>query len=144
MKKIVIIALILCAVAACSKDKFNTKPQIEINSYSTKVVPPNEDVVIQLKYTDKEGDLGTGKFIYIPVRANRRITREKSYDPDSSLVPQYPGNSTGFFNVTIRWKDMHQAYILENDSIYFRFVVYDKAGNKSDTVNSDRVVFLQQ
>ena len=145
MKKIALIALILFAVVACNKDKFNTKPQIEISSYNTKVVGPNGNIIIQLKYTDKEGDLDNGTFVYIPVRANRRKVppSSKSYDSVSYTIPQYPSNPDGYLQLNLPWSSQHQDYILENDSIYFRFVVVDRAGNKSDTVNSDRVVFLQ-
>ncbi len=146
MKKIAFIALIVCAVVACTKDKFTTKPQIEISSYNTKVVGQNTNAVIQLKFTDKEGDLNNGTFVYIPVRANKRRVpaSQKSYDSVASTIPEFPSNSSGLFAVTIPWNSMHQDYILENDTIYFRFVVVDKAGNKSDTVNSANVVFLQQ
>jgi len=100
-----------------------------------------------LKYTDKEGDLGGGKLIYIPVRTNRRqLPPSLQPTPDSTTIPAFPNNSTGFIQLSLPWSTpgLHQDYIKENDTIYFRFVAKDVAGNRSDTVNSDKIVFLQQ
>ena len=145
MKKIIVIAIVVSALAACSKDKFKTQPQISIYSYNTKVIGPNDHMIIQLKYTDKEGDLGDGQLTYIPIRTNlRKLPADKAPLPDSTNIPKYPNTNTGFVQLDLPWSSLHQDYIRENDTIYFRFVARDLAGNKSDTVNSEPVVFLQQ
>lgn len=145
MKKIILIAIVVSALAACSKDKFKSQPQLSIFSYNTKVVGPNEHIVIQLKYTDKEGDLGEGQLTYIPIRINqRKLPADKEPLSDSTNIPKYPNTNTGFVQLDLPWSSLHQDYIRENDTIYFRFVAKDLAGNMSDTVDSAPVVFLQQ
>ena len=57
--KLSIFALILVvlAVVAFSKDKFQTTPKIEVKDYNTKAVPRNGQLIVRLNYFDKEGDL---------------------------------------------------------------------------------------
>jgi hypothetical protein len=145
MKKITLIALIICVLGACSKDKFNTNPQIEIHSYNTKVVDPSGTLMIQLKFTDKEGDISEGKFVYIEKRTNRKPPPVNTGYLDSvvSTIPHFIDNTSGYLELTLPWQNLHLSDV-ENDSLYFRFVAVDRAGNKSDTVNSDRIVVLRQ
>ena len=42
---------------ACGKDKFETKPKLEIKDYNTKEVFPDQEFRIRINYFDKEGDI---------------------------------------------------------------------------------------
>ncbi|MBD0286343.1 MAG: hypothetical protein ICV84_15865 [Flavisolibacter sp.] len=145
MKKNLILVLFIAFLMGCSKDKFKTQPQIKIKSYNTKEVQRNQDLVIQLSFTDKEGDLANGKFTYMPRRTNLRPPPPGVRYPDSVKVniPQFPTSDNGDFELRLNWNVLHLSD-RENDSLFFRFVVMDKAGNKSDTVNSDRIVIMRQ
>lgn len=144
MKKILVVST-LVLLLACNKDKFQTKPQIEIVNYNTKVVGKGQQLVIDLQFTDKEGDLSEGKFVYIHKRTNRRLLPVTLNYPDSVIntVPVFPDHSKGEFSLHLDYTNLQRSPV-ENDSIYFRFVVVDRAGNKSDTVNSDQIVVLRQ
>lgn len=142
MKSIVLVLLIAGGVIACNKDKFTTKPQIEVATYNAKVVAPQQDLVIQLKFMDKEGDISEGKFVYIPIRTNRRpLPPDLVLDSVDLTVPKFPNNNTGFYELRLPWSYLQRSPV-ENDTFYFRFVAVDRAGNKSDTVNSAQLVAL--
>lgn len=131
---------------ACSKDKPNTSPQIAIKSYNTKNVSQQwGDLVINLEFRDAEGDLGNGKFIYLIKRVNRRPLLPGIAYPDSivSTIPEFPDNHEGEFQLRTQWVNLKRDD-RQNDTIFFRFIAVDRAGNKSDTTNSDQVVILRQ
>lgn len=132
-------------LAACSKDRFTTRPQIEINSYNTKELAVRQDLVILLNFRDKEGDLPGGKFIYYPRRTNRRPPPFGVEYPDSVVTPilAFPNNDDGEFEFRLNWINLSLGGN-ENDSIFFRFAVQDAAGNRSDTVQSEGLVILRQ
>lgn len=145
MKK-VIPFLFIIFLLACDKDKFETKPQIEIDSYNTKELypPPGGDLVIDLKFTDKEGDLGNGKFTYIPVRLNMRpLPSGQEYVPVDLTIPEFTDNNNGEFELRLLWRDLHKSD-LEDDTIRLHFAATDRAGNTSDTIQSDQIVILRQ
>jgi hypothetical protein len=144
MKKFILF-LPVCLLFACDKDKFETKPQMEIDSYNTKTLPPNADLVINLKFTDKEGDLSKGQFTYYPVRLNRRGLPPSvpPYSPINLPIPEFNEHNKGEFELKVQWKFLHKSD-LENDTIRIKFVATDLAGNMSDTVESDQLVILRQ
>jgi hypothetical protein len=144
MKK-VILFLSVCFLLACDKDKFETKPQIEIESYNTKALPANANLVISLNFTDKEGDLGNGQFTYIPVRLNKRGLPPSvpNYSPVNLPIPEFNDHNKGEFELKMEWKFLHKSD-LENDTINLKFVAVDREGNSSDTMTSDQIVILRQ
>lgn len=136
--------LFVSLLLACNKDKFETKPQIEIQSYNTKVVPYQGTLTINLKFTDKEGDLGNGEFTYEPISLNRRpLPPGQEYGPVPLPIPEFTDHNKGEFEVNLRWVDLHK-HPIENDTIRFKFSAVDRAGNKSDTIQSDQIVILRQ
>jgi hypothetical protein len=145
MKKLVIIATIFIAFLSCNKDKFQTKPQISIKSYNTKALPPSQELVIKLNYTDKEGDLANGRLMYIPKRLNRRPIPNGGTIIDSvpnALAPDFPDTDKGELELRLDHAVL-KTIADENDTLLFRFVLVDRAGNKSDTVTSDNIVILK-
>ncbi len=146
MKRISLVALIACAVVACSKDKFKTQPQIEIKSYNTKVVAPSQNLVITLHFTDKQGDISNGEFVFFPVRTNLKPPPPNTTTYDDSVsrpIPQFPDNTQGEIQFTLPYSYLHISSS-ENDSLYLKFTAVDRAGNKSDTIQSDNIVVLYQ
>jgi len=127
---IVAVALL---VAACGKDKFETKPRLEIKDYNTKQVGPGTTLRIRLNFFDKEGDLNEAPFTAI-IRRQNQLPLDPSQDKTDTLVytlPDFPKKDNGEIN-----------YTLENDTIHIRFSVADRKGNLSDTVVSDQLVIL--
>ena len=151
MKAILIILSVAFLIFACSKDKVETKPKIEVKSASPKVVPQNENMLVNLEFTDKEGDLDA---VYIwKVRLNKlvRPTIRDSISPRA--VPEFPKNQKGELELNLEY----QAHLisaqsprrdpitnrLEPDTLNFKFVVKDKAGNVSDTAFLKNIVILR-
>ncbi len=134
----------LCLLVACGKDSFQTKPQIKVKSMNGNVVPVGGTLMVNLSFTDKEGDLGNGKLVYIPTRLNRRPLPPAipAYDSVVNPLPEFPDKSIGEIQLSLQYSFLHKSDI-ENDTINLRFVAVDKAGHKSDTVTSDRIVILK-
>ena len=136
---------VLALLAACGKDKFETKPQIKVKSVNTTVLPLNGTLDINLSFTDKEGDISQGKLVYYPQRLNRRALPsnvDKYLDSISLGLPKFPDETLGEMQLSLRYNDLHKSPI-ENDTIRIRFVAVDRAGHRSDTVNTDRLVILK-
>jgi hypothetical protein len=151
MKILLIILSFSFLVLACSKDDFETKPTIEIKSADPKVVPQNSNMIVNLDFTDKEGDL---EAVYIwKVRLNKlvRPTVRDSIPP--RIIPEFPKNQKGELELNLEY----QAHLvsaqsprrdpltgrLEPDTLNMKFVVKDKAGNVSDTAFLNNIVILR-
>ena len=134
---------IAACIVACGKDKFQTKPQIEIKSIYGQILPLNAVMQIQMSFTDKEGDIGGGKLVYSFQRLNKRpLPTGISYlDSIQVDVPKFPSKSLGEMQLNLKYSDLHKSSI-ENDTLKLRFVATDKAGHRSDTLITDRLVIL--
>lgn len=146
IKIIAVMVSIVVIIVACAKDKFQTRPQIKVKSVSSNVISPGETLSITLEYTDKEGDLSQDTLLSIRNRLNRRKLPVGSTNVDTlhNIIPKFPEKNTGEFDVSFQWATyLHQSDI-ENDTIMFKFVVKDRAGNISDTVSSEKIVILRQ
>ena len=142
MKTILVPLSILLAfvLVACGKDKFETKPRIEIKSYSSKEIHQGESLRIRLNYYDKEGDLDEGTFTAIRDRLNLLpLGPVDLADSFGSLLPKFPPKDQGEINFQIDYGRLKESTI-ENDTMVFRFYASDKAGNKTDTITSDKIV----
>jgi hypothetical protein len=138
------VALITITALSCGKDKFKTQPQIEIKSINNDVIARDQTLTIQLRFTDKEGDLADGQFVYIPKRLNTRplLPTVPNYDSVKLVIPKFPDETDGEFSLSLPWLNLHKSDT-ENDTITMRFVVVDRANNKSDTVGTDKLVILK-
>lgn len=138
-----LIPTLMIIAIACSKDKYQTRPQIELKSYDPdKIIPFQGQMTITFDYTDKEGDIGGGQFVYYPKRLNII-----PYDPpyvDSVVTPlatDIPDKAKGQVQLNLTWLDMHKSDA-ENDTVQMYFVLVDRAGNRSDSVASDKFVVI--
>ncbi len=141
-------ALIL--VVACSKDKFQTKPSIEIKSISPNPLPKNADLIIDLEYTDKEGDLATDSAIYIrKIRINQKPVGQTVRDSFWLPLPgDVPKKTKGSIRLTLGWENYAKSAVNPGnppapDSLIFRISMRDAGKNASDTVESGLVVVEQ-
>lgn len=147
MKAVIITVFAAAALTSCGKDKFQTRPTIEIKSISSKEVPvPNGTMNIRLTFTDKEGDLGNGTLTYIRVRTNGTpIPDPGTYDKVDTIrvpVPEFPDKSKGEMDIFIDYNFMDEDPN-RNDTMFFKFTVKDRGQNDSDTISSEPVVARQ-
>lgn len=125
----------------CGKDKFETKPKLEIKDYSSRDIFQGMTLRIRINYFDKEGDLNGSPVIGILRRLNQvplPLGQDK-VDTFRTTLPDFPAKDNGEITFELPF-DFLKESLVENDTIMFRFAVEDRAGNKSDTVDSERLV----
>ena len=136
-------------LVACSKDKLQTRPSIKLQDMNGTEFPLDPgtfeipDLVINLEYDDKEGDLGGGILTYIRTRLNvdpiENPASNDKLDTIRSVLPDFPETSTGDMQLTIPG-----SFLVEdprdNDTMTFSIFVQDVAGNISDTIVTPTIV----
>ena len=158
MKRFFVFCSLALGTFACNKDKFQTKPQIEIKSTNTNEVGPNGTYSVILGFTDKEGDVSDSLII---VRERINLNGPIVPPPYEIKIPVFPNTSEGEIQVDFPYnlditgtaKTSLTAGIpaipipgtgtppqKENDTLSFKFIVRDKAGTKSDTASSSVIV----
>ena len=126
---------------ACGKDKYETKPKLEIKDYNSREIFVGMQLNIRINYFDKEGDLSQAPVIGILRRLNV-FPLPPSLDKVDTIrtnLPEFPKNDDGEITFTLPY-DFLKESTTENDTIMFRFAVTDRAGNTSDTVDSAPIV----
>jgi len=144
---------VLIVLLACNKDKFQTKPQIQLKSLSTKIVPIGGNLTITLSYTDKEGDISDTLF-FIKQRLNQRIVTTLR-DSLTYPIPEFPNYDKGEIGLALRYEDHLKSAerapsipgsnppAVESDTLNIKIWIHDKAGNSSDTVSTGQIVVLR-
>lgn len=150
MKAILVMLSVSLVFFACSKDKVETKPHLSLKSANPKVVPLNGDMIVNMDFTDQEGDLD-GVYMW-KVRTNKiKLTTVR--DSVFLAIPEFPKNNTGLLELLLEYqRHLVSANAprrdpitnkLESDSLNMKFVLKDKEGNASDTVFLNNVVVLR-
>lgn len=150
MQKLVLYsALCLIVIAACSKDKYQDKPTIEIKSISPTYVSALSGATtqIEMEFTDKQGDLDS---VYLfKERLNIRV--KPIFGPFIPYpIPEFPEKSKGVLKVTLKNTELVATQIpdskpgepfgKEPDTIQFKIIVKDKSGNVSDTITTEQLI----
>lgn len=148
--KILIAALTTLCLAACSKDKFNTKPSLEFKSVNATVFQKGDLMEFVLKYTDKEGDIQNSLHIDEVTNINcNGYNFTASYpvpkdvplknNAEGEIVVQYIYGNSGPNGVPPAYTG---PACQKNDTCFLRFALTDKANNTSDTVISPQIVLV--
>jgi len=126
---------------ACGKDKYETKPLLEIKDYSSKEIYVGSTLTIRINYFDKEGDLSQAPIIGILRRLNAfpLAPGQDKVDTIKNNLPEFPKNDNGEISFSLPYDFLKESTV-ENDTVMFRFAVTDKAGNTSDTVETTPIV----
>jgi hypothetical protein len=152
MKNTLTAFLFLALITGCSKNKFQTKPQLKLLSTSALDVAKNGTLEVSLEFTDKEGDVDDSVLVR-RYRTNRRPVGPQGTKLDSFRlkIPDFPDRQKGELNIIFSYQDLIMTVDdlsvpgtnpvqIESDSIVYKFVARDKAGNKSDTLVLNNVV----
>ena len=145
------LSLALIVFVACSKDKFATKPSLEIKSISPNPLPKNSvPLEIELEYTDKEGDLAEDSAIFVrKIRINQKKVGNTLRDSFWLALPgNVPKKTKGTIKLTLDYEKYAKSASNPGnppapDSLIFRFAMRDKTKNVSDTVESELVIIEQ-
>jgi len=153
MKKRLIAGIVLIALMACNKNKFQTSPQISIKSINPKVVPIGGNMEITLSYTDKEGDISDTLFIK-KIRLNKQTTATIR-DSLRYKIPDFPNYDKGEIGLSLQYENHLKSAIQapdipgsnplakQPDTLNIKIWIHDKAGNVSDTVSTGQVIILR-
>jgi hypothetical protein len=130
-------------LVACGKDKFETKPRLEVKDYSSKEIHQGENLRIRLNYFDKEGDLSEAPVIGILKRLNLFPIppAQDKVDTFRNNLPEFPKNDNGEIAFELPYDFLKESTV-ENDTIMFRFAVTDRGGHSSDTIETAPLVIL--
>jgi len=154
MKQIFALSAFVFLLPACGKDRFQTKPQLKLISVSSDVVPVNGNLKVVIEYTDKEGDVSDTMYV-TKQRLNARKVRTL-FDTLALAVPEFPKTPKGDFEITLpyqgglisaeqppRRNPGVEPAEYEPDTLSIKFLVKDKANNKSDSVIVNNIVVLR-
>lgn len=133
--------------AACSKDKYSTKPQLKYKGVNTKFVNRNQNFSFTLEVTDAEGDIQDTIWVQQVVRncSNGGFTAAYRM-PDFDGTKNLKGEVIVCFSYGIGLDCpliTHSPCVTKNNSTTFRFWIQDKEKNISDTITSEEVVVAQ-
>ncbi len=139
MRKTYLLSMLILFLASCNKDKFTTQPQLKYESVNTTVLDRGETLVMNLSFTDAEGDLSDTLTIIKSAQNCSNSFRIAPYK-----LPAFPlgKNQSGDIVVTFSYNDVSPKCFPKNDTAVFKFVLKDKAQNKSDTAVSETIVII--
>jgi len=140
--------VIVLYLIACSKDKFATTPHLEFKSINSSVIAPGQQLIITLRYTDREGDIQN----YLYIERNVPNCLQDSIRDAEAIPSDVPPKSNAEGDILIRFSyPPDQSYPLigdptcaGNDTCFYRFALADKAGNVSDTISTPPIVILKR
>jgi hypothetical protein len=146
MKKILVLLMVAGALVACSKDKFKTVPQVEINSFGPEEVSVGDLFRLVATVTDKEGDIQDSVIII-----RRRYSGAMLLTTDSTKRVSLKGLGSPVKDkielqvsfVYGRLDDFAITQDLEYDfdrNLTVGLVVIDNAGNRSEAVESKPIL----
>jgi hypothetical protein len=150
MQKLVLYgSLVLLAIWSCSKDKFEDKPNIKIKSINPTQVPLQSQMVMDLEFTDKQGDLDSVFVFKKRLNSIQKPLNNANYF--NFKLPTFPEKPKGEIQLTFRYNEDLIAAVTPNnqpgapndkepDTLVFNIVVKDKKGNTSDTTTTDKIV----
>ena len=145
----IVTAAFLFVFVACSKDKFTTIPQLKIKSITPNVVRSGDVISVKGSYTDQEGDLDSIFLVYKWYNGSasalafdtQRYTFEslkvpnKTKDADIEITLEYQTNR---LNIPIL------SAVPRDTTATFGLVIKDKAGNRSEYKESDKIRINKQ
>ncbi len=143
MKKAILFLSLIIVIAACNKDKFKTEPQVEIKSITPSQAIKGQNITLTAIVRDKEGDLQDSVFV-VPKRYSDATLL--TYDTlryyignfafpekqqiETQIIFAYGELSPGAIYIPLEQVDRQFAVGI---------IVRDKAGNKSQYVESEKI-----
>ena len=152
MRSLLYVAALLTLSIACNKDKLETTPSLKLKSVNSSVIPVGGNLIVQLDFTDKEGDISDTIFVK-KIRMNQ-IVVPTIRDSFELQVPAFPDRSRGIIELELKYQNHLLSAInppssggsppnLHDDTLVFKFVLRDKAKHLSDTVTTGQIVIVR-
>lgn len=144
-KQIVAAVLMVLVIAGCKKDNFETKPAIKIKSITPEDVVKGNLIKLEASFTDKEGDIADSVTIVIKTYNGNQVLDSLPirYSMSGFGIPS--GTKEGDILVQFVYNDNIPPYVTlpgvnVDTPVSFGIVLRDKAGNKSDYVESKKIL----
>jgi len=152
MRSLLYVAALLTISIACNKDKLETTPSLKLKSINSDVIPVGGNLIVQLDFTDKEGDISDTIFVK-KIRTNQ-IVVPTIRDSFELQVPDFPDRSRGIIQLELKYQNHLLSAInppsnggtppdLHDDTLIFQFALRDKAKHISDTVTTGPIVIVR-
>jgi hypothetical protein len=143
MKNLIFCGLVMLFIISCSKDSFQSKPQLFLKSVSSTNIPNGGNLEIKFRLTDKEGDFRDTIWVKkITTRCPNSNFADSSIFRVPSDVPR-----TNFFDgevvISLNYFLGLQPRCTKADTAVFSFWMKDAAGNKSDTVSTPSIIIAR-
>ncbi len=143
MRNTIILALVSFVFFGCNKETYSSTPTLTYKSVNTTTLPVNQIIEFNLDFTDLEGDVIDTMFVQ---KVSLNCAASNFFD--RYRMPLFPTtkNISGEILVSYANGINVPGYITVasrcnyNDTCFFRFMLKDRAGNKSDTVSSEIIV----
>lgn len=152
MRSIFFVTALLTLAIACNKDKLETTPSLKLKSISSSTIPIGGTLIVQLDFTDKEGDISDTIFVK-KIRTNK-IVVPTIRDSFELPVPAFPDRSRGIIELQLKYQNHLLSAInppssggnppnLHDDTLILKFALRDKAKHISDTVTTGTIVVVR-
>ena len=146
MKRIIHTAAALVCITllhGCKKDEQTEVPVISLENFSDySVVEYNNAIEVTINYEDHQGDIGTADpDEYSLFVADDRFTEQDGYHIDPLTPDLQALHIRGSLRVVLR-----PLFIMGNDSTEqtrLRFELHDRAGNRSNVVESELITVVR-
>lgn len=148
MKRILVVALITCVLAACSKDKFETVPKVEIKEFGPGEVVKGNIIELRAVVLDQEGDIQDSLLVVrklYNVSTGQMLGNADTTRLTIKALGAPPEKETELFVRYLYGESRPDVAPIENlvpvDRGYtLGLIVIDRAGNRSQYVESKRIV----
>jgi hypothetical protein len=143
MKLVPVLLVMLITLAACNKDKFKTEPQVEIKSLSPKEVTKGQIFSLNATIRDQEGDLQDSVYlVYKRFNGTDLLTHDTIRFYIGALG--FPDKQQIDLQAMFSYGELREGTIFANlepadRNLAIGVIVRDKAGNKSEYVESEKI-----
>ena len=140
MGKNLVIASLFLLILSCGKDDFQSCPQLFMKSVSSTLVPPQGNLQIIMRLTDKEGDFVDTVWVEkITTRCAPSNFRDSLLYHIPNDVPRKK-NFDGEVVMSFTYAFELQPRCIRDDTAVFSFWMKDAKGNRSDTVRTPPII----
>ncbi len=143
MRYTLLISILILFLFSCKKDKYTTAPHLTYKSVNTKALHQGETIVFVLSFTDAEGDVVSALSSDSSLLVKKVVPKCAASSFNQFYpIPSFPAskNQSGDITVTYNYNSIPPKCYPKNDTAVFKFVLMDKAKNKSDTAVSDQII----
>lgn len=141
-------AVMVLVVAGCEKEGITTKPKLIFKSVTSTHLEYNQDIAFTFEFSDKEGDFNDSIRV---VKASSSPCDLASYaDSVSWRLPDVSNqkNRVGELEIKMTYQiDLATQPCDGTDTletVIFKFLISDLAGNRSDTAYSPPITIVKQ